>query len=335
MTVTVPNLQQYLEAPLSIGDPDIAGPLTAFPLFGPAPKLEYLAFAQGVARGVTVHELQGGGSVNDLTIHNPTGTAVLLYDGEEVLGAQQNRTFDVSILVGAGAKLDVPVSCVEYGRWDGARHADAFAPAPQTAYPALRRAKSRQVRHAVAAGMEARAEQGHVWDEVAHKHARMNTASPTGAMHDIYEQRRDQLADMCDKTSLHDGQIGTLVAIAGEFTVIDLVSRADVYEVLHGPLVQGYALDALEHRAEAAPPSMASAEEFLELIWEQRVSEQDGIGLGRDVRFEGHGVAGAALVSGSELVQLTAFADDDSPNGDSLPSTHRARIRRPSRRRAA
>lgn len=335
MTLTFRSLQQYLEAPLSIGDPDIAGPLTAFPLFGPDPKLEYLAFAQGVARGVTVHELQGGASVNDLTIHNPTDTAVLLYDGEEVLGAQQNRTFDVSILVGAGSKLDVPVSCVEHGRWEGSRHADAFSPAPQTAYPALRRAKNRHVRRAVAAGMEARAVQGEVWDEVAYKHARMNTASPTGAMHDIYEQRRDGLAEICDRIGLREGQIGTLVATAGEFTVLDLVSRPDVFAILHGPLVQGYALDALEHSAEAAPPSMASAEGFLELISERRVTERDGIGLGRDVRFDGHGVAGAALVSGSELVQLTAFPDDDQLNGDPLPSTHRARIRRPSRRRAA
>src|SRR3954453_12433083 len=130
MTVAVPTLQQYLRQPLTIGEPDVAGPLTVFPLFGPEPQLDYLAFAQGLEREVTVHELQGGASVNDLTVFNPTDRPVLLYDGEEVLGAQQNRTFDVSILVGVGSKLDVPVSCVEHGRWDGSRHADAFAPAP-------------------------------------------------------------------------------------------------------------------------------------------------------------------------------------------------------------
>src|SRR3954471_19637085 len=209
MTVTAPTLHQYLDAPLTIGEPDVAGPLAAFPLFGPHPRLEYLAFAQGIARGVTVHELATGASVNDLTISNPTGTAVLLYDGEEVLGAQQNRTFDVSVLVGAHSKIDVPVSCVEHGRWDGSRHADAFSPAPQAAYPELRRSKSRQVRQAIAAGMPARAAQGEVWDHVARKHERMNTASPTGAMHDIYEQLRDRLAEIHDRIKLRDGQIGT------------------------------------------------------------------------------------------------------------------------------
>ena len=60
---------------------------------------------------------------------NPTDVAVLLYEGEEVLGAQQNRTFDVSVLVPAGASVRVPVSCVEHGRWESARHDEAFRPA--------------------------------------------------------------------------------------------------------------------------------------------------------------------------------------------------------------
>ena len=46
---------------------------------------------------------------------------VLLYDGEELVGAKQNRILNVTVLVGAGAKLPIPVSCVEQGRWAGAR----------------------------------------------------------------------------------------------------------------------------------------------------------------------------------------------------------------------
>jgi hypothetical protein len=49
--------------------------------------------------------LAGGASVNDLLVLNPTDVDVLLYEGEEVLGAQQNRTFDVSVLVPAGISL--------------------------------------------------------------------------------------------------------------------------------------------------------------------------------------------------------------------------------------
>ena len=334
MTNAVPTLAQYLRAPLNVGEPDVVGPLAVFPLFGPEPELEYLAFADGVKRGVTIRELERGASVNDLTVLNAADAPVLLYNGEEVLGAQQNRTFDVSILVGAGAKIDVPVSCVEHGRWDGSRHEDAFAPAPQAAYPALRRIKNSHIHRAVAAGMPARAEQGQVWDEVAAKHVRMATASPTGAMHDIYDQRRDRLTEMLNRVARREEQVGAVVAIGGEFTVLDHVSRSDVYAVLHGPLVQGYALDALECPEEMGSPSVAAAQEFATRVSEQRVSEHDGIGLGRDARFQGNGVVGAALVAGHELVQLTAFSDDgDDDIGSS--NARGARIRRPSRRRSA
>ena len=332
--VNTPSLHEYLFKPLRLGDPDVHGPLAVFPVFGPDPKLEYVSFAQGGTAGVSIKELEHGASVNDLFVLNPTDNAVLLYEGEEVLGAQQNRTFDVSVLVGARRELHVPVSCVEAGRWDGSRHDESFSPAPQAAYPALRRMKNRAASESVSAGRAPRAVQGAVWDEVAHKAARMRVASATGAMNDIYEGRRDRLAEFQGAVGLHDGQTGALVLIDGRPKVLDHVSRAEVFAALHAPLVQGYALDALEAGDGAfdATADQAAADDFLERILAARTTEHDGIGLGRDVRFAAAGVAGAGLVAGDELVQLSAF-----PNGGTDTDTTeapRARIGRPSRRRA-
>jgi hypothetical protein len=187
--------------------------------------------------------------------------------------------------------------------------------------------KNRAARASVAAGMTPRAVQGAVWDEVAHKAARMNVASATGAMHDIYDGRRDRLAEFQGAVRLHDGQTGALVLVAGRPAVLDHVSRADVFAALHAPLVAGYALDALEARAvDAAPPTEIgrTAAAFLQGILAARITERDGIGLGRDVRFAEAGVAGAGLVAGDELVQLTAFPDD-TPHAPTV-STQRGRI---------
>lgn len=114
------------------------------------------------------------------------------------------------------------------------------------------------------------------------------------------------------------------------------VSRPDVFAALHAPLVQGYALDALEHgNAVHAParPATQAAEAFLRRVLRARITEHDGIGLGRDVRFARTHVAGAGLVVGDELVQLTAFPEDAPRDADGPAPA--ARIRRPSRRRAA
>jgi len=329
---TVPTLADFLAAPLRVGDPDVHGPLAVFPLFGPPPVAEYVAFADGVARGLLVKELEDGASVGDLVVLNPTDANVLLYEGEEVLGAQQNRTFDVSVLVAAGRSLRVPVSCVEHGRWDGARHGEAFRPAPQAAYPSLRAMKNRAAHARVATGMAARADQGAVWDEVAAKASRLDVASTTGAMHDIYEHRRDRLRGFESAIVRRPDQTGALVAIGGRLTVLDHVSRPDAFATLHAPLVQGYALDALE-AGDAAPPapSLDEANAFLTTLLSARVTQHDGIGLGRDTRFATPRASGAGLVAGDELVQLTAFAADGD-GGPAVPPV-RARVRRPSRRR--
>jgi hypothetical protein len=321
----LPTLDAFLAEPLRVGEPDTHGPLAVFPLYGPPPRLEYVAFADGSARGLTIKELEHGASVNDLMVLNPTDANVLLYEGEEVLGAQQNRIFDVSVLVPAGATLRVPVSCVEHGRWDGSRQAEAVSPAPQAAYPELRRMKNRAAHARVTAGLEARADQGAVWDEVAERSARHDVGSSTGAMHDIYEHRRGHLSEFVAAIRLRPAQTGALVAIGGRMTVLDHVSRPEALATLHAPLVQGYALDAID-AVDVAAPTTAEARAFVAGLARTRVTQHDGIGLGRDARFAAGGVSGAALVAGDELVQLTAFAGD-------LPTAPRTRIRRPSRRR--
>ena len=113
-------------ATLHVGEPDTSGPLSVLPVFGPPPELAYVSLAEAVALGAAVRELEAGASVGDVLVHHPLDVGLLLYEGEEITGAQQDRTFDRSVLVPAGGKAHVPVSCVEAGRWDGGRHGEAF-----------------------------------------------------------------------------------------------------------------------------------------------------------------------------------------------------------------
>ena len=146
-----PTLADHLSGPIEVGEPDVAGPLTVYPLFGPPATLDYVAFAS-VHDQVAITELEGGASVNDLSSTTTATQAVLLYEGEEILGAQQNRVLDVSVLIAASAKTRIPVSCVERGRWDGRRHRERFRPSPQAADPRMRRLKNKRARMNADAG---------------------------------------------------------------------------------------------------------------------------------------------------------------------------------------
>ncbi|RKQ90904.1 hypothetical protein C8N24_0719 [Solirubrobacter pauli] len=323
------TLENTLADAVSVGEPDLVGPLAVFPLIATQrPALPFFAFAQAVARGVSVRELPEGASVNELLVANPLEQPVLLYEGEEVLGAQQNRTIDDSVLVPPRAQVRVPVHCVEAQRWDASRSGEAFAPAPQVAYPDLRRAKSELKRQRQHAAVRASAEQGAVWSMVAEKAQRHGVASPTAALHDVFERRREQLSALAAAVAVRPGQVGMLAAIGGRFVVVDHVSDPAAFAALHAPLVQGYALDAVEIK-ETDPPTLADARGFLEALRDVDPVRTEGlapriVGLGTRVRVDSPHAAGTALVHDGERIALTAFAHGPRPS---------ARVRRPSRRR--
>jgi len=55
------------------------------------------------------------GSVPDLLVDNRGDVRVLFLEGEELIGAKQNRILNTSVLVPAHSKIKIPVSCVEPG----------------------------------------------------------------------------------------------------------------------------------------------------------------------------------------------------------------------------
>ena len=72
------------------------------------------ALNSGAAR---ITETSDSGTVPELTFLNESDTPVFLMDGEELVGAKQNRVLNLSIMAPAGQTITIPVSCVEAGRW--------------------------------------------------------------------------------------------------------------------------------------------------------------------------------------------------------------------------
>lgn len=284
------------------------------------PVARYVALDDALARGLKVREVSEQGSVPELVVENPLAERVLLYDGEELLGAKQNRILNVSVLVEAHSEVVIPVSCVEQGRW--ASRSEHFASASNISHAALRRRKAEaQAARPLARGIA----QGEVWDEVHAKARRMSVHSPTGASSDLYRTYERDLRALEDAFPAEPGQCGALLALEDGMCV-DVVSRPDVFERLWPKLRAGYLLDALE-RLDGRPVSPAVFPTFLTSVTKALETRQPSAGLGEDVRLRGEGVVGSGLELEGELIQLSAFTSRDGGR--------RAfgRIARPSRRR--
>ena len=66
---------------------------------------------------VEVTEINDGGHVPTVKVLNKADINTLILDGTELHGAKQNRMVNVTVVVGKGTETEIPVSCVEQGRW--------------------------------------------------------------------------------------------------------------------------------------------------------------------------------------------------------------------------
>jgi hypothetical protein len=307
------------ETVFQIGEPVEHRGIVVAPLFPTHdPRARYLTLEEAVPRGLKIKEVGTSGTVPELVVVNPLSEKVLLYDGEELVGAKQNRILNVTVLVAIGSELRIPVSCVEQGRWHSV--SESFAPASHAAHPELRRRKAETLRaEPLARGVS----QGDVWDEVREKNIRMRVSSPTGASADAYARFEQPLLALERAFPLQPGQSGALLAL-GDDLCLDYVSRPDAFERLYPRLLRGYMLDALERLDRARGKGL---EAFVEEVVSAERTRRPSAGLGEDVRLEGSRVIGSGLELDGELLQLSAFSS-------ARESRTFGRIARPSRRQA-
>src|SRR6266566_7060401 len=225
---TKPDLSELIQ----LGDPVEHRGVVIVPLFPRRqPVAEYLTIEDALPLGFRVEEVDAAGSVPELAVHNPLEANVLLYDGEELLGAKQNRILNVTVLVAAQSKTVIPVSCVEEGRWSA--RSSFFSSARHAAYPELRRQKAEQLS---AEPFKRGAAQSAVWHEVRGKSARHKVGSPTLAASDIFEQREEDLDRLRERFAVQPGQSGAVFA-AGRRICLDYVSRPDSFAHLYPKLL--------------------------------------------------------------------------------------------------
>jgi hypothetical protein len=268
------------------------------------PTAAYVTLDEALGAGLRVTEVDESGSVPELLVDNPLDVRVLLYDGEELVGAKQNRILNVSVLVEARSKLRIPVSCVEQGRWS--RRSAFFDADRHISHAQLRRRKA----EALAARPLARGvAQGEVWDAVNEKLMNMSVDSPTAAASDMHRARAQDIRALEDLFPAEPGQCGVFLGL-GDDMCIDVVSRPEAFARLWPKLRAGYLLDALEH-LDGKPTPFAVVPTFLGWVGRAEQSRQPSAGLGEDVRLRGESVIGSGLELEGELLQLSAFTSRD------------------------
>lgn len=302
--------------------------LTVFPIFldqSDRAAVDYLLLDQALEANVLhITEVDTRGEVNTILVRNSGPQPVLILDGEELLGAKQNRMVNATILIPAQEKVEVPVSCVEQGRWAFA--SESFASSKTMGYSSLRRKKAQQVTECLAFSGDFGSDQGAIWEEIDELQASMDVHSPTDSLHNVYESRAREMTDLTRGLEAQADQTGVAAFVRNHFVCLDLFDRPETLHFLWDKLVASYALEAMVPREEKSSQSRPDPAPVKEALLRTEAVVYSSVGLGSDIRLSGSRITGAGLLLEDRLLHLGVFStDENGPRQSRMQSPRRRR----------
>lgn len=295
-----------LPGDLTTGEIQSIGSIHIVPLRAPSRcEPPYRVLEDDVVDKVTISEVNESGSVPTLTVTNTLDVRVFLMDGQELAGAKQNRMLNADVLVPANTTLNVPVSCVERGRWS--YNSSSFSPSG-TAPRHVRAAKSPRIHASLRAARGHDADQGEVWRDVDETLRDSDARSPSDAVRAAFERHTLALRQVRDAITMPDDAIGVAVFHEDRWLGTDIFDRHSTLKHFWDSLIDSYVLDRLAatgvsdgNSEDDAPGTGARPSAFDVLnaihsaadanLWESFTSP----GEGADLRLADERWSGAAL----------------------------------------
>ena len=211
------------------------------------------------ARQVTIKEISDG-TVNSLTFVNKASQPVFLLAGEVIIGGKQDRIIGRNTVIPANTTQEVPVYCVEHGRWTV--QTKEFASARALAHGRLR-------------GQASYAAQQDVWNEVAAKNVARKTVTPSDTYRRVAQQQSDGTLATMEKqvdaalaklpAADRSRMVGYAVALNGSLATVDVFGSPALFKKLETKLVRSYLTEAVDVRARPniEPPTAADIKGFM------------------------------------------------------------------------
>ena len=322
------NILQSKFATLRLGTPQVFKNLAIIPIFDDAPiPFDYLSMKHALEKELAfITEVSEGGSVPELKVTNKAPLPILLIDGEELIGAKQNRIVNTSILLAPNSETLIPVSCTESGRWS--YNSQAFSSSETMMHASSRHSKSERVYASKIRGGAYTAGQSEVWNDVANLHGSLGTQSSSGAMSEAFAQKKQDLTVYENAFPLLDNQKGMIALINGTVQAADFISKSEAYGDLHTKLVKSFAVECLAMHAPEKEVDATNlnieAWQWLNGLSSAQEDVFEPIGLGTDLRLKSDTQGAAALIYQDTLVHLSAYTKVPSVGNTTTnaPSSH-------------
>lgn len=283
-----------------VGPPQRFSNLTLYPVLADkvaSPDVD-LTLGLALEKGLLeVRELKRP-EVNRVLVRNRAEAPVFLMGGQMLGGAKQDRIVGDDVIVPPKSEIELPVFCVEHGRW--VAKSETFSATSTVATTAIRKAR-------------AAADQSAVWSQVAAEQERLAAPSGTGAFRSIKESEEVQ-AKVRPYTNAFSGFTrdfprarGVVACVGGEIIAADLFGSRVLFARLWPELLQSYAVDAVDRSERGRAPDAVQIKRWLDGVQRAERTRKDTPGDGELWELRGGGVIGSALVYEGGVVHMELF----------------------------
>ena len=276
---------------ITVGAPQEFEDVQIFPLFTDKSesRATFLQLDEALEKGLAeITEVSNEGNVPQLTVVNKSPRDIIIYEGQQLIGAKQNRIVNITVVVAANSTLPIPVTCVEQGRWG--YNSPRFASSDHFSYPSLRTSTHSSVTRSQELFGTTDSDQSGAWRDISAKAARMDVRSPTMSMTDIYESTAPDQEVLNVAFKVEENQVGYMAFIKGGFAGSDLFTSAEICRGKMEKLLRGYYLDSRDHGV------VFDKVEIDEILREVRGAEHrdfETVGKGKERRFDAPHVQGS------------------------------------------
>lgn len=197
-------------------------------------KLDMITLKKALELGLAEVKECEQSTVNTLIVKNNAVTPLILIDGEEVIGGDQNRLVNSTILVAPKSEMKIPVSCTERGRW---AYKSEFKDSEYIANYETRRAKMSAIRLK-------KPVQNTVWSSIDCLEDMNEYKSPTSAMTESYDKLKIDHNNFIKAFTIENDQNGVVIILNGEIKGFELFLNSEIYKEFHEKILKSYLIDA-------------------------------------------------------------------------------------------
>lgn len=245
------------------------------------------------------------GSVPKLRLEITSAEPMFFMAGEVVTGAKQDRILQHDLIYrGKTGSFDLPVYCVEQGRWTST--SDHFASGKTLGSINVR--KSAVMKEG----------QSKVWAEVRDQNAELSAETATDTFQAGYNSERylkaqsEFMDKFRDLPSMHGGTVaGVVIAIGGKVTSADIFANPELFRKLWPKVLKAAIMDAVSGE-DGNPSDNTPAREFLGTAAKATVEKQENPSTGEEFSLRSENIQGSFIKVKDGITHLALFSGKPS-----------------------